>query len=168
MAQGSSLPPDRRTANSRCQPTPHTNHRLSPHQKAASVFVCCCPLSSVFSGDSSVLCTCASLVLSSTSPQNPLKTLILPPKTKKSAFFCKNWFAKFLKGAILYPCCAWKGGTRLIIKFSFEACDKKSDLEKNQKKFKIRFASSKKRCYIMQPIFSGVLLKVPYGWLKIE
>ena len=40
---------------------------------------------------------------------------------------------------------------------------KKVEFEKNQKIFKIRFASSKKRCYIMQPIFSGVLLKVPYG-----
>ena len=39
----------------------------------------------------------------------------------------------------------------------------KSGFEKNQKNFKIRFASSQKRCYIMKPIFSGVLERA--SWL---
>ena len=169
MAQGSSPPPTGvlPTAAVNQPPTPiivslHTKRR----RPFLSVAVRCRPFSLVTQA-SSVL---APASFSPRLPQKiPSKTLILPQKTKKSAFFHKNWFAKFLKGAILYPCCAWKGGTRLIIKFSFEACDKKSDLEKNQKKFKIRFASLKKWCYIMKLTFSVVLKnECLNGWLKIE
>ena len=41
-------------ANHRTPAASHTKHRLSPHPKAASVFVRCCPLSSVVSGDTRV------------------------------------------------------------------------------------------------------------------
>ena len=54
VTQWSTLPPDRRTANHRTPPVLHTKPRLSPHPKATSVFVRCCPLSSVVSGGTRV------------------------------------------------------------------------------------------------------------------